>query len=38
LAAGIEKDDDLKSLRGELGFVELVAHARPDAAAAQKAK
>jgi eukaryotic-like serine/threonine-protein kinase len=38
LAAGIEKDDDFKSLRGEPHFVALVAYARQHAAAAQMAK
>jgi len=38
LAAGIEKDDDLKSLGGEPRFVALVAYARQRAGAAQKSK
>lgn len=38
LAAGIEKDDDFKSLRREPGFIALVARANKQAAAAQKTK
>jgi hypothetical protein len=38
LAAGIENNDDFKSLRGEPRFVALVAYARQHEAAAKKIK
>jgi eukaryotic-like serine/threonine-protein kinase len=38
LAAGIEKNDDLKSLRGEPRFAALLDYAKQHAAATQKAK